>query len=236
MKKTILIFLVFPAFAFGQFVTFDSTWTTAANGKFYSVRQVEYSDGTGSTVTTLTGDTSTVFQTHLNSFLTQSNQMAGAARAASRFGRDITRMKQQNAEALTAIGRDVLDTLSARYSAPLLLAGWVVKDTSGTKDISFSVNANGQLRYTITGFAARNADIFGSVLRLNNYLSSGEDIDFFKAISGNWFTIDDKTKLRFPGQNDAANRSAAPPPDFKAETIKLEPVVTPKKPPKKKKN
>lgn len=226
MKKVIFIFL-FPAFAFGQpFVTLDTTFRTSANGFFYENREVEFSDGTFSKTRTKIGDTLTIFTTYLNSFTSQSNQMAGAARAASRFGRDITRLKQQNSEALAATGRDVLDTLTARYSAPLLLAGWVVKDTSGIKDIVFSVNANGQLRYTITGFAARNADLFGGILRLNNYLSSGEDVDFFKAISGNWFTIDDKTKLRFPGQNDAANRAPAKPPTFEAEPIKLEPVKT----------
>lgn len=194
------------------FATLDTSYREAANGKFYGVRIVEYNDGTGSTSRTLLGDTTTIFTAYLNAFQSQSGQMATDAREASRFGRDITKLKQQNDEALTATGRDVLDTITAKQAGPLLLSGWVVKDTAGTKNVAFTVNANGQLRYTITGFATRNADLFGGVLRLNNYLSTGQDVDFFKAVSGNWFTIDDKTKIRFPGQNDAANREASAPP------------------------
>lgn len=221
--KNILILLFLPAFLNGQtFATKDTSYRVSSNGKFFNVREVEYSDGTGSTVRTLIGDTLTIFSAYLQDFQVQTAQMAADARKASRFGKDITTLLNQSGEAFAITGRDVLDTITARQAGPLLLSGWIVKDTSGTKDVEFFVNANGQLRYTVAGFQTRNADLFGGVLRFNNYLSSGQHVDLFKAVSGNWFTIDDKLKMRFPGQNDAANRVTAKPPTPEKSGILLE--------------
>ena len=211
------------------YTTLDTSYQISQNGKFYEVREVRRSNGESSVVTTFVGDTASIFTNYLNSIYADGNQMAAQARQASRLGADITKMIQQSNDAFVITGRDVLDTLTKRYAPPLLIAGWVLKDTSGTKDVTFSVNNNGQLRYAVPGFQTRNANLFGGVLRLNNYLSTGHDVDLFKSVAGNWFTIDNKLKMRFPGQNDAQNRAFEP-----ADAIAPKPSAT-KKPPKTKK-
>lgn len=237
MKKSVFILFLFPAIAFSQRIaTLDSTWRESSGGKFFEVRLTEYTTGESVLTRTFVGDTLTIFQNYLNRFISEGNQMAGEARSASRFSKNITQVIQANSEALAATGRDVLDTLTSRDAIPLLAGGWTVKDTAGSIDISFNVNNSGQLRYTITGFQARNAFLFGATMRLNNYKSTGQDVDFFRGAGGNWFTIDDKTRLRHPGNPDAVNRGSLK--GASAETIELKPVSTKntKKKPAKKKN
>jgi hypothetical protein len=203
--KNVIILIFLPLLAFGQrIVTKDSTWQANSAGQFYDVRIVEYSTGESSLTRTLRGDTNAIFQAALNSYISEGNRMANEARSTSQFDRIIKRLIQQNDEILTATGRDVLDSLAAKYAGPLLAAGWTAVDT-GTLNIGFSVNASGQLRYTLQGFPARNATLIASTLRLNNYGSTGRPIDLFQGPGGNWFSMDDGLRLRFPG-NISGNR------------------------------
>jgi len=212
----VLFFLLFPALLSAQTVlTKDTTYQTNANGKFYNVREVEYSNGESSVVTTLVGDTATVLENALQRMISEGTRMANDAREVSRFDNIINRMVQEANFILASTGRDVLDTLTAKYSGALLIDGWSILDTL-ERDIAFNVSANGQLRYLITGFQARNAAIFANTMRLTNYKSTGTNLDLYKATNGNWFSLDGRIKVRFPGNPDSisnkANRSAAPPP------------------------
>ena len=65
-------------------------------------------------------------------------------------------------------------------------------------------------------------------MRLQNYKATGDKLDVYNAPGGNWFSIDNKVRIRFPG-NQGLNRSAAKPPGIEAETIKIEPVSQLKK-------
>lgn len=207
-KSTFFAALIFPAFSFSQrAVTKDSTWQTSDAGKFFEVRLVEYSTGESSLTRTLKGDTMTIFQAALNAYVSEGNRMANEARSTSQFDRIIKRLIQQNDEVFAITGRNILDTLTARYSAALLNAGWTAVDT-GTLNIGFGVNANGQLRYTLQGFPTRNATLIASTLRLNNYGNKGKAIDLFQGPGGNWFSLDDGLKIKFPG-NISGNRQAA---------------------------
>ncbi len=208
MIKNILILLFLPVFAFAQrIITKDSTWQAPDSGKFFEVRLVEYSTGESSLTRVLKGDTLTIFQAALNAYVSEGNRMANEARSTSQFDRIIKRLIQQNDEVFAITGRDILDTLTARYSLPLLASGWTAVDT-GTLNIAFSVNVNGQLRYTLQGFPTRNATLIASTLRLNNYGSTGKAIGLFQGPGGNWFSLDDGLKIKFPG-NISGNRQAA---------------------------
>lgn len=217
--------------AFGQrYITQDTTYQTNANGNFYSVREVKYNTGEGSIVTSLLGDTSTVFEGYYGELNQKGVALANQAREVARFDKEITTMIQQANALFASIGRDVLDTLAKRHAAPLLTAGWIIQGTAAA-DISFSINANGQLRYQVTGFQARNAFIFANTMRLNNYLN-GEHLNLYKNTGGNWFSADNKIKLKFPGNPDqSANRAAIP----KDDTPAPKPNPGKKKPVKKKK-
>ena len=106
---------------------------------------------------------------------------------------------------LLQIGRDLSDTLTARYSPPLLVAGWTIKEGGVESDMQFSVNSSGALRYVIAGYPLRGATIISNTLRLNNYKATGKSLDIYRAPGGNWFSIDDTVKMKHPnnqGLND----------------------------------
>lgn len=211
-------------------VTKDSTWNESANGKFYSVRLVEYSTGESSENKTLMGDTATLFQNNLNSTLQEAARMANVAFEAKDNEKTVRGLLEERDSVLAILGKDVADTIAARFAHPLLVAGWkVVQDTS-TLNIAFSINAQGQLRYEIEGFPVRNAFLLGRTMRMLNYKNTGKALDVFNAPGGNWFSLDNTVRLRLAG-NQGLDR-AAKRVGFEAETLRLEPV---KEPPKKKK-
>lgn len=169
-KITIAIAILLPFFSAGQTIS-DTTYQVAQGGKFYEVREVVFADGSGSNVRTLIGDTLTIFNNSYSAFVAEGNRMANDARAASQFDAITTRMIQQAGAVFAITGRDLLDTLSDRYAKPLLIQGWELRDTADT-DISFNINANGQLRYQLAGYPARNAVIIANTMRLLNFANT----------------------------------------------------------------
>lgn len=233
-KYTILMLLFAPCFALSQrVVTKDSSWNENAGGKFYSVRLVEYSTGESSENKVLMGDSATLFQNNLNDALQQANWMAGIAFEAKDFDKLIRAQLQARDSVLAVLGKDVTDTIAARYAAPLLATGWkVVQDTS-TLNVAFSVNGQGQLRYEIQGFPVRNAFLLGRAMRLVNYKNTGAALDVFNAPGGNWFSLNNAVRLRLAG-NQGLDR-AAKRGGFDVEVLRLEPVTEPQPLPKAKK-
>lgn len=199
MKYFIYILFLCPLFANAQrAVTLDTSYQINAAGKFFSVRQVEYTTGESSITKNLIGDTATIYKNYMLAFLRRGEQMANDARAASRFDKDITDIINQNDLAASITGKNILDTLVKQFSGPLLLSGWQITDGINTTDISFQVNGNGKLRYTIAG-QTKTAVLINNTMRLLNYLNTGQPIDVFKSAGGNWFAIDDHIKIKFPG-------------------------------------
>lgn len=234
MKKILFLIAFSPVLLSAQRVTtFDSLYQESRNGRFYEVRLVEWSTGESSLTYSLIGDTASIFENQINDWVSRARQMAQDARGVSRFTKQINDILKANNTVFAATGRDALDTLTARFALPLLAGGWTVKDTAGVADVEFNINNAGQLRYTVAGFQARNAFLLGDVIRLNNFKSTGQDLDFFKGVGGNWFTIDDRVRLKHPGNQDAVSRGVLK--GAKAETVILKPVEPEKKPTKKKK-
>lgn len=224
MKQT-LITLLFLCSLSAQMIAqkytvTDTTYTTNSAGVFFTVRDIVYSNGEETHTKTRIGDTLALFDAFYNRFVNTAAQMSTDARYAITFPALIGDMNRDNNLLLATTGKDALDTVTARLSAPLLEDGWKLRTSgAGAEDVVFIVNNNGQLRYTITGFTTRNATLFGQVIRLNNY-KDGTAIDLYQVASGNYKTINNSITLRRPG--GPANRSVtAPPPD--PDTILAEP-------------
>jgi hypothetical protein len=236
MKQTIITLLFLCSLsaqmtAQQKYTVTDTTYTDNSAGVFFSVRDIVYSNGEESHTKTRIGDTLALFDAFYSRFVQQATQMATDAKYVITFPSLIGDMNRDNNLLLATTGKDALDTITARLSAPLLEDGWTLRSNGTAEDILFIVNANGQLRYTITGFATRNATLFGSVIRMNNY-KDGNAIDLYRVASGNYKTIDNRLTLRRPG--GPANRSAlAPPPEPVPDPVLAEPKngtpVTPAK-------
>lgn len=239
MKQLIFILLFLCSLsAQGQqkYTLSDTSSIVNAGGLYYEMRDVIYSNGEELHTKTLLGDTSTLFDAAYSRFTGLAEQMATDARYIVTFPKKITELNKDNTAIFDATGRDVLDSISARLGAPLLEDGWTLRTRgSGAATVAgvlFNVNANGQLRYTVDGQAARNAWLFGAVIHLVNYLGTGYAIDLYRTESGNYKTVDNRITLRRPG--GPANRSAiGPPPEPEAipetKSEKLPPAKTTKK-------
>jgi hypothetical protein len=125
--------------------------------------------------------------------------MANDAYAVYRFPEIFDELQSRRADVLLATGRDILDTLAVKYSIPLLIGGWTVTEGGAVSDVEFTLTAGAQLRYELSGQAIRNAFILSNTMRLVNWKGTGLNMDVFKAPGGNWFSIDGRVKIKFPG-------------------------------------
>lgn len=206
----ILILLLFPLAVFSQrYTVLDTAYTVNDGGQFFQIRNVLYSTGETEDTKTLIGDTSAYFNRQYVFFQDEAARMARTAQAVFGFGKRLTDLKKENTKILLATGKDILDTITVRNAALFTDARWIVRDTSPV-NITFSINANGQLRYEITGQATRNADLFGEALILNNYLNTGKDLFLFMSESQNYRNREGTIILRRPGgaQNRATDLEA----------------------------
>lgn len=206
----IFIAAMMPLFAFSQGIvtTKDTTWQVSSNGKFYESRLIEYSNGETYQDRRLIGDTASVFRGYLTEFEAAGNRMANAANEARTNDKEIRQILQRRDSILAKFGRDITDTLTAKYAGTLLASGWVVHEDTTALDVVFTVNAQGQLRYQITGYPVRNAFVISRTLRLQNYKATGRPLDIYAAPGGNWGSVDDRVRMRFPG-NQGLNRAGA---------------------------
>lgn len=234
MKKVIwsLVFGFCSLAAFAQgtgaaIVTKDTVYQSNSNGKFYETRLVEWSNGESSKTVKLIGDTLTVFNGYLNETYREANRMANVAFEARDFNKIIQGLLQRRDTVLAKLNKDIADTLAAKYAGQLLQSGWKVHEELSILDVTFSINAQGQLRYQIQGFVTRNAFLLGRTMRLQNF-KDGDKLDFYQAPGGNWFTVDDRVKIKLPS-NQGLNRAIDGAAPSSQKTV-------PKTAPKKKKN
>lgn len=200
MRNIVFIILCLPLFASAQtIVTKHSAWQEITGGKFYVVRLVEYSDGTYSQTRNLSGDTATVFNNSLKTAVQEGYRMANVAYEARDNDKSIRAVLKQSDTLLVYTGMDLADTLTAIFSPSLLASGWEITEAGSEWAIEFTVNANGSLRYQIAGYVQRGGNVISNTMRLNNWRDSGKNIDLYKAPGGNWFSIDDAVKIKFPG-------------------------------------
>ncbi len=235
MKNTALFISIFiaalmPLFAFSQgaVATKDTTWQVADNGAFYEVRLVEYSNGESNLNRRLIGDTASVFRAYMAEFEAAGNRMANVANEARTNDKEIRTILRRRDSILAQFNRDATDTLTAKYAGPLLVSGWVVYEDTAALDVVFSVNAQGQLRYQIAGYPVRNAFIVARSMRLQGYKDTGRAMDIYSAPGGNWGSVDNRIRIRLPGNQGLNRAMLMPAPSRKTESRPAEPKATQK--------
>ena len=238
MKKllyTILFaLLAIAASAQSRVLTRDSVYIENKAGTFFRVRVIEYSNGEGMTQTELIGDTSAVINQFRNTIQGRASGLATDAAAVYQFRQTISELIRQGNQIQTQFGTNPVRLIQNDFSPNFTGNSWTIRNDT-TRTIAFTVNAQGQLRYQIAGFTARNARLLGNVMRLENYQSAGKDLDLFRVSENRYTTLDGLIVLRIPGQSQ---RSAAPPTvdeTWMERTGTPEPAPAPEKPKRKRK-
>lgn len=185
----------------------DTSYFSKTGNLFFEVKTATYQDGSEITTKTLIGDTTALVQSAKDRITAKAATMAVDVRYVSTFRKQITSLVRESNAVLALTGIDPQKKVQDEYSAPFLVAGWSVKREGGTPDpVEFTVNAQGNLRFSVNGAATKAGQLFGNALRLKNYPSNGTDTDVYALQNGVFVNADRTVVLRPPGNNNPVNR------------------------------
>ena len=228
--RNILYFRFLPLSLFAQRETkVDTTWIENAGGQFFGVRRIVYLNNEEDYKKTLIGDTARLAQNQVERITTRAASMARDAQTVSNFKRQLAGLIRESNAVLAASGVSPIDTVQKLHVLKFLSPGWTIRESGVISDVSFIVNANGRLRYTVTGQSARNADLFGDVMILNAYPITGSQIELYRNSEGNYMSLDRSVVVRTPGST--ANLSGSQSRMMQAPVIEQAPTkkAAPKK-------
>jgi hypothetical protein len=203
MKNLLYILLFLPALLTGQTreLTKDSSYITASAGHFFAVNVLEYDNGEATTTKTLIGDTAAVVSLYANRIATEAGQMAAAAQTIVRRNSLVTTLNKLDTLAMVSLGLTVaqspLTAVSQAYDDPFLAGSWVQIVNGTTTAVTFAVNGTtGRIRMTPQGSTARTMFLFGDMLRITNWPTTGVSTTLFKMASGQWTNVELTIRLR----------------------------------------
>jgi hypothetical protein len=189
----------------------DSTWNAQESGTWFSYSQTLYQDGSLTLNKTFIGTDSALAATKTTTARQRSATWASDARAVARIRKEITETIRHRDATRQQIGIDFLRAIQDEVAPSLTGASWELR-TDTVRTIVFNVTAQGVLRYTVSGFQARQAHVLGDALRLERFLGSKDPTDLFRDGSV-WRSLSGAVVLRPAGNNErsASRQSLAPP-------------------------
>lgn len=111
--------------------------------------------------------------------------MANNAETISRARKTLNEINDDATQIQTITGVDPLATIQQRYETELLTAGWQIDEGSGFVPLTFTINGQGNLRYSVNGGSTKGATIYGGVILLKNYPARPTDTEFYLSGNGN---------------------------------------------------
>ena len=181
----------------------DSTWNAQENNVWFSYRQTTYENGSLALQKEFVGTDSVLASTKTTAIRQQSATMANDAKVVQKFRRNVTEIIRNAAATRTQIGIDPLRILQDELAPSLTGNKWEIRSDS-TRTITFGVNTQGVLRYTVIGFPTRTVNVLGDIIRLNLYLGSKDPIDLYRDGSV-WRNLNGSTVLRRLGESVTTN-------------------------------
>jgi hypothetical protein len=201
MKHTaILILMLCSISAFTQTIT--KSFILAPNGVYYMEVTRETNDATGTYYESgvIVGPLAQISSDQADKIEGRMNRIANSAYVVSYTNREINEQKSIAASIATLTGVSPLKVIQDRYQAFLTANGWTIDPGTGYVPIVFTVNAQGVLRYSVNGAATKAAEIFGNIIRLNQYPAAGTDTDFYRSEDGGvYFSLPNRAvKIKRP--------------------------------------
>lgn len=190
-------------------ITKDSTWVTNSAGAFFENHEVLYSNGESTRTTTLLGDTAQVVSKYIDDLSRRTDAMANDVQITSDFARQVKEIVRQDAPIATLLGISPLKRMLAPVDTALVDSTYRIRIGNATKNFKFSLTAQGVLRYKVDTFPTRTANYLGRVIRLNNWLESGDALDLYQFSNNRWYNQIRSVQL-FLQSVGPQNRSAEP--------------------------
>ncbi|MFO0204275.1 MAG: hypothetical protein ACK528_14230 [Alphaproteobacteria bacterium] len=202
--KHILFFcaMIFAHIAIGQVVTLDTTYITNNAGKYYKVHRVVYSTGAYAEDAQLAGDSLQLYEQGKGYIANLAATFASDINSTWNYSQRVTAIFRESDRIQSLTGRNPVDSLRADNES-LWLGSWNVRgDTQQV--VVISKTATGAYRWRIgTGTLRVAQPIANTVIRLNNYPTSGRSTDFFRIAGDRYIQADGK---RWMIKQQPANR------------------------------
>lgn len=195
MKHILSIFIAFFAVQLSaQMVVIDTTYISNTNGKYYKVHRIVYDNGAYAEDAQLAGDSLQLYQNGKNFIADRASMFAGTIASTYDFSQRITAIFRESDRIQSLTGRNPVDSLRSDNES-LWLGSWNVRgDTQQV--IVISKIATGAYRWRIgTGTLRVAQPIANTVIRLNNYPTSGRSTDFFRIAGDRYIQADGKRWL-----------------------------------------
>ena len=192
MKHILFFCAIFTAhIAIGQVVTLDTTYITNVSGQYFKVHRVVYSTGAYSEDAQLAGDSLQLYQQGKGYISNLAATFASDINSTWNYSQRVTAIFRESDRIQSLTGRNPVDSLRSDNES-LWLGSWNVRgDTQQT--IVISKIATGAYRWRIgTGTLRVAQPIANTVIRLNNYPTSGRSTDFFRIAGDRYIQADGK--------------------------------------------
>lgn len=198
--KQILFFLLCSLSAQAQTITKSFVISPDSVNYLEVVRETNDLTGAYSESAVLVGPLAAIAEDQADKILQRIENLANAAFVVSKTNARINDEKAVAATIATITGIDPLKVILGRKQADLLTSGWTIDQGAGYVPIVFTVNAQNNLRYSVDGASTKGVDIYGNIIRLNNYPANGTDTDFFNnEDGGQYFSLPNRAaKIKKP--------------------------------------
>ena len=196
MKQTLFI-LLFASLLQAQTTTKTYVLGTD-NVTYFEVTTVTQEDESATTTKVRVGPAASLAADQADKIEAKSRELANAAFAVSRTNARLIEINTVDADILALTTVSPLKIIQARYAAELLTSGWTIDkgDGNGFTALVFTINGSNNLRYSINGSATKAAEIYGDLLTLSGYPSTGSNTDFYLSGNGkNYFSLPNRAAV-----------------------------------------
>ncbi len=206
----LLIFLgiLLCSVAFCQTQTKDSTWITNTGGVFFENKYTEFDNGNSTLDKKRIGDTMQIFSAQVLRVQTTSQTLANDIEITSAYSSAATELIRQSNATKAQIKRSALDSIVKPQRPYFLDSIWSIRDNGVKRNIVFSFTAQGVFRYKIDTFQVRTSQYLGSIIRLNNYMNTGKDLDLYLFKNKRWYNATRTVQMFSKGLGPASASSA----------------------------
>lgn len=192
--KNILFFFLF-AFSL-QAQTTTKNFVLSGDGiNYLEITRVTNEDGFSySETAALVGPAAALAGDQADKVLRTMSELAAEAYTVSFTKRTISEATKADSVILAITAISPLKVIQDRNAALLLTPGWTIEN-GAIQTLVFTINAQGNLRYSVNGAATKSASIYGDVIRLRNYPSAPTDTDFYISENGRqYFNLPNREK------------------------------------------
>lgn len=191
MKYTLFLFFLCSLFAQAQTVT--KSYVLGTDGStYFEVTTTTQENESATTTKVRIGPAASLASDQADKIESQSRDLAGNAFAVSRTNLRLNEIGTVDADILALTTVSPLKSIQARYAASLTEQGWTIDKGAGAgfEALVFTINGSNNLRYSIAGSATKAATIYGDIITLAGYPSTGTNTDFYLAENGkNYFSL-----------------------------------------------